>query len=588
MSFFNPPARPLPLEEHRSYDSAAMQTKVGYNIYLPPGYGDTGNTNRYPVIYWLHGRGCSESNDQFPVSTVDAGIRSKVIPSLIFVYASGGGMSFYSDSFDGQWMAETTLIKELIPHIDTTYRTVANRNGRAIQGMSMGGFGALKLALKYPDLFSSAVAFAGGYRSVEGIQADEISREIFKRVFGGDAQRFLANHPATIAQANAQKVRNRVAIKMLVGLEDSLLENNRSMHATLTELNLAHEYWEIPGIRHDLPRLSAWLGSDGLQFAVRHFAASGTKAAPTPARTAQAEEFAFERETVVYKEVGLLAIKADVYHYSDKKARPVVVSLHGGALIMGHRENLTSGVSAFALTNGYVLVSFDYRLAPETHLPAIIEDIQDAFRWLRSQGPTRFHIDPDRVAVTGGSAGGYLTLVTGYRIQPPPRVLLAFFGYGDLIGDWYSAPSPHPRHNRRKITPEEAWRQVSGPAVADARDRKGDGGIFYNFCRQTGQWPKAISGWDPRSESERFFPFMPLKNVTPVYPPTVLIHGTADTDVPFQQSQLMAQEFQRHGVAFQFHPIAKAEHGLTGGDRAEIEEAERKAFEFVKVRLERP
>ena len=227
MCFFNPPARPLPLEEHRGYESAAMNTKVGYNIYLPPGYGDAGNTNRYPVIYWLHGRGCSESNDQFPVSTVDAAIRTKAIPPLIFVYVSGGGMSFYSDSFDGQWMAETTIIKELIPHIDAAYRTVANRNGRAVQGMSMGGFGALKLALKYPDLFSSVVAFAGGYRSVEGLQADEVSREIFKRVFGGDARRFLANHPATIAKANAQEVRNRVAIKMLVGLEDSLLENNR-------------------------------------------------------------------------------------------------------------------------------------------------------------------------------------------------------------------------------------------------------------------------------------------------------------------------------------------------------------------------
>jgi acetyl esterase/lipase len=296
----------------------------------------------------------------------------------------------------------------------------------------------------------------------------------------------------------------------------------------------------------------------------------------------------FSKETVVYKEVGPLGIQADIYHYSDARVRPVVVSLHGGALIMGHRESISGPVKSFALTNGYVLVSFDYRLAPETKLPAIIEDIEDAFRWLRREGPKRFHIDPERIAVTGGSAGGYLTLATGHRVQPRPRVLLAYFGYGDLIGNWYSTPSPHARHNSRKIAAEEAWQQVNGPAIADARQRKGDGVIFYNFCRQTGQWPKAVTGWDPRAEPEKFYPFMPVKNVTAAYPPTVLIHGTADTDVPFEQSRLMAQELQKHGVAFQFHEIDKAEHGLAGGDRDEIEKAQGKAFEFVKHHLERP
>jgi acetyl esterase/lipase len=296
----------------------------------------------------------------------------------------------------------------------------------------------------------------------------------------------------------------------------------------------------------------------------------------------------FSKETVVYKEVGPLGIQADIYHYSDARVRPVVVSLHGGALIMGHRESISGAVKSFALTNGYVLVSFDYRLAPETKLPAIIEDIEDAFRWLRREGPKRFHIDPERIAVTGGSAGGYLTLATGHRVQPRPRVLLAYFGYGDLIGNWYSTPSPHARHNSRKIAAEEAWQQVNGPAIADARERKGDGVIFYNFCRQTGQWPKAVTGWDPRAEPEKFYPFMPVKNVTAAYPPTVLIHGTADTDVPFEQSRLMAQELQKHGVAFQFHEIDKAEHGLAGGDRDEIEKAQGKAFEFVKHHLERP
>jgi len=295
----------------------------------------------------------------------------------------------------------------------------------------------------------------------------------------------------------------------------------------------------------------------------------------------------FAKETVIYKTVGSLGIQADVYHYDDPTVRPVVVSLHGGALIMGHRESFSGPVKNFALTNGYVLVSFDYRLAPETKLPLIMEDIEDAFRWLRRDGAKRFHIDPARIAVTGGSAGGYLTLATGHRVKPAPRVLLAYFGYGDLIGDWYSTPSPHARHNPRKIPADEAWQQAAGPPIADARQRKGDGGIFYNYCRQTGQWPKAVSGWDPRSEAEKFHPFMPVRNVTAGYPPTVLIHGTADTDVPIEQSQLMAQELQKHGVAHQFHEIDKAEHGLAGGNREEIERAQREAFKFVRQQLER-
>jgi acetyl esterase/lipase len=294
-----------------------------------------------------------------------------------------------------------------------------------------------------------------------------------------------------------------------------------------------------------------------------------------------------EKQTVVYKKVGSLEIKADVFHYADTKVRPVVVWFHGGGLINGNREGIGAPVRNLALTNGYVLVSFDYRLAPETKIPGIIEDIEDAFRWLRKEGAQRFHLDPERVAVSGGSAGGYLTLVTGYRVQPRPRVLLAFWGYGDIIGDWYSAPSPHPRHNQKKFTAEEAWRQVSGPPVADPRERKGDGGIFYNYCRQTGSWPKSVSGWDPKGEPEKFLPFMPVVHVTPDYPPTVLIHGTADTDVPFEQSRMMAREFQKHGVEFQFHEIAGGEHGLGGADRAEIDEANRKALEFVKRHLEK-
>ena len=292
-------------------------------------------------------------------------------------------------------------------------------------------------------------------------------------------------------------------------------------------------------------------------------------------------------ETYTYKTVDGLAIKLDVYRHHDELTRPAVVWLHGGALIGGNRSDIDRRVRKYTLEAGCVLISLDYRLAPETQLPDIIHDIEDGFDWIRRNGPRLFKIDPSRIAVVGGSAGGYLTLTSGFRVRPRPVALISLFGYGDLIGDWYSTPSPYPRHHRSQPTREDAFRQVSGPAISDSRDRKGDGGLFYQYCRQTGTWPKAVSGWDPIKEPERFNPFMPVKNVTAEYPPTVLIHGTNDTDVPYEQSTLMAEQFKKYKVPYILLSIPHAEHGFSGGDPKLIEAAYAQAFAFIDERLKK-
>jgi acetyl esterase/lipase len=292
-------------------------------------------------------------------------------------------------------------------------------------------------------------------------------------------------------------------------------------------------------------------------------------------------------KTYTFKQVGDLAIKADVHTAGDRPQRPVVVSIHGGALIMGHREAVDQRLRDAFIQHGYAFVSLDYRLAPETQLPEIIHDIEDAFTWIREKGPELFHADPKRIAVLGGSAGGYLTLTTGYRVQPRPVALVAFWGYGDLVGAWYSEPSPHPRHHQSKLTREEAFQQVSGPPISDARERKGDGGAFYQFCRQQGMWPKAVSGWDPKAEAKKFAPYEPVRNVTPEYPPTLLIHGDKDTDVPYEESVMMAAELKKNRVEHRLITIPNGEHGLAGGDKKLIDDAYRDAIEFIKARLDK-
>ena len=307
--------------------------------------------------------------------------------------------------------------------------------------------------------------------------------------------------------------------------------------------------------------------------------AAETREALSPTSPSQIPEV--RRRTYTYKKVGDLEIKADVHLMDTGVTRPVLVWLHGGALIMGHRESIGSRLEKAVLKAGYTIVSIDYRLAPEIKLPSLIEDVEDAFQWVYSEGPELFNADVSRLAVAGASAGGYLTLTAGFRVEPRPAALVSIFGYGDLIGDWYSQPSPHPRHQRIVMSREEAFQQVSGLPIADSRDRKGNGGAFYLHCRQQGIWPQQISGWDPHTEAEKFYPYMAVKNVTPDYPPTLLLHGTEDTDVPYEQALMMVKELKKHGVENRLISLEGGEHGFGGADPEAIAAAYAEIVPFL-------
>lgn len=302
-------------------------------------------------------------------------------------------------------------------------------------------------------------------------------------------------------------------------------------------------------------------------------------------------EAGLEKTTVTYRKVGGHEILADVYRPKGNNVRPLVVYIHGGALIRGNRQLTTeyhvpTRVLSFAEENGYALVSLDYRLAPETKLPAIASDIEAAFVWLGGDGAKCFHLNTGQMVVVGDSAGGYLALTAGYRVHPKPKALVALYGYGELNADWYTKPNPHPKYNMQKITREEAMQQTDGTVISDASFRKGDSVKIYMYYRQTGLWPQEVSGFSPESIAKDIAPYEPVKNVTREYPPTLMLHGTQDTDVPFEESLKMAEQFKRHGVPYILRPIDKGEHGFTGGDPAQIEDAYNTMREFMLKYLE--
>jgi acetyl esterase/lipase len=294
-----------------------------------------------------------------------------------------------------------------------------------------------------------------------------------------------------------------------------------------------------------------------------------------------------QRTTIVYKRVDTLDIQADVYRPAGDAVCPVLLWIHGGALIMGDRGGVDRRLRGPFLKAGYAIVSIDYRLAPETRLPQIIDDLRDAYAWLHDKGPKLFNVDTRRIVVAGGSAGGYLTLMTGFCVKPRPAALVSLWGYGDIAGDWYIKPSDFYR-KQTLVQKDEAWNGVRGPAVTTrARGDKGPG-RFYLYCRQQGLWTTNVAGIDPRMQDAALTPYCPVRNVTKDYPPTLFIHGTRDTDVPFEQSVEMDNELARAGVEHKLIAIPNAGHGIGDGEPKVVASAYEQALAFVERHVRGP
>jgi S-formylglutathione hydrolase FrmB len=294
---------PLPVGvQHLSFLSNSMKTNVGFSIYLPPSYSIS-PTKDFPVVYWLHGIGGNENGSTSVVSTALAeGINEGIVSPMIIVFVNGtaplaplpdgpdtgsdpddGGKvgTFYTDSFDGTIKVETSIINELIPYVDSNFRTIESREGRAIEGFSMGGYGALRLAAKYPEMFSSVVTLGGALLSASSLATRNAAE--YAAIFGSDATYATNTNPRSIIVANkANYTAYGVDYMQRVGAGDTTVTppiqgdptraDNISVRSLLIANVIPNDYSEKIGITHSpSPYYDDWLGSATFQFHSKAF-----------------------------------------------------------------------------------------------------------------------------------------------------------------------------------------------------------------------------------------------------------------------------------------------------------------------------
>ena len=232
--------------------SAAMHKTYRAAVVLPASYAKNKKAS-YPVLYLLHGAYGHFAD--WLKNTPDKQLVHQLADqyNLIIVLPEGETYSFYLDSPvspDSQF--ETYLTKEVLPKIDQTYRTVADRKGRVITGLSMGGHGALFLAARHPDLYCAAGSMSGALdlmsfnRKLSPTEATQRAA-LWAPILGSETanpERFAASSVLSLVD---QLHRNNLPLIIDCGVDDGLLEINREVHRRLLYNHTPHDYTERPG-----------------------------------------------------------------------------------------------------------------------------------------------------------------------------------------------------------------------------------------------------------------------------------------------------------------------------------------------------
>ena len=235
------------------FDTVQFQSKLigatlPYNVILPTDY-DKAKTTRYPVLYLLHG--LTGHYDNWLSMTH---LKEYAAQYQMIVVTPEGNNGWYTDSATvPSQKYETYILEELIPDVQQRYRAIQTRDGRAIGGLSMGGYGALKFGVKHPELFAFVASMSGALGATTWTEANlGTFRSIWPTlaaVYGpADSPVRAANDIDKLyREVPAERVTALPYVYLDCGTEDGLLQLNRSLADILLARKIPHEYRELPG-----------------------------------------------------------------------------------------------------------------------------------------------------------------------------------------------------------------------------------------------------------------------------------------------------------------------------------------------------
>ena len=232
-----------------------------------------------------------------------------------------------------------------------------------------------------------------------------------------------------------------------------------------------------------------------------------------------------EHKDLVYKTVDSLALKLSLYHSKGiKKDSPLLIFVHGGAWKKGKKEDYWHYLISYA-QKGYITATVQYRLSGQAKYPAQLQDLDDAIIWLKQQA-AEYHINKEKIALIGGSAGAHLVMMSSYTNRSKPQ------------------------NNNKESAQVQAVVNIYGPSDLTTEKAINDASV------------KSLFGKTYKEAPELYKNASPLFLVSEKAPPTLSFHGTLDELVPVEQSDRLHQKLMEIGVPSYYHKLKGWPHTM--------------------------
>lgn len=436
---------------------------VEYAVLLPDDYGS--GQSQLPLLLMLHGSGGDREQVVRFQDQVDEMWTDGDLPRMVIATPSVARGSIYMDSYDGKNRWETFIMTELLPHLRSKYRVSTNRETTMVTGISMGGFGSLRLGFKYPETFGAIAAMEPG--AWPGLTWDEVPDrnkirppESVAALFGDpfDSAKFKRENPASIISVDPSRLVDS-AIYIEVGDEDGLgfMEGVDYLHRLLWRHRLRHEYRLVRWADHvgstitersrdrfrflarylDQPApLEPAVSGFRERMAERHRARGLSPFGYWPNATlraydtpdgAQNNQRAYRDADELRKERGVIRIadlaydtldgvdqkrlSLDIFLREGLKAAPVVLYVHGGGWVRGDKMRALFKPAAL-VPQGFLFASMNYRFRPQASLAEMAQDVATAAVWIK-ENAAKYGGDGSRIVIMGHSAGAHLAAAVG-------------------------------------------------------------------------------------------------------------------------------------------------------------------------------